>query len=312
MKFKILGLKDSYGSHRFSNNVILKYLNKYVNYSEDLTFTWWVERIFLKDEYKHLRHELASNDWFGVMHVPLLTPNWAQYGQNNLATWYFSDEWRLALRKCKGIIVFSKHMKIQLNSLYPNLMVFDMKHPAPAVENGFNFDAFTDNPRMVLVGTWLRSFNDFLEVNTAFEKSILLSKYTMNYIERCYTSNGSDLIKKFDNVKIIKNLSNKDYDNLISRSLLYLDMHETSANNSIIECINYKTPFVARPHPAIKEYCGANYPLFVEEFKDIEKITINDVKKAHQYLSDNASLRESLGFEDFIARFESIYTKILA
>ena len=59
------------------------------------------------------------------------------------------------------------------------------------------------------------------------------------------------------------------------------------------------------------EYCGADYPLLVEDDREIE-VTTDQVMAAHDYLRRNTHLREALSMENFIAGMRGIYDSIAA
>lgn len=49
-------------------------------------------------------------------------------------------------------------------------------------------------------------------------------------------------------------------------------MFNSSANNTILECIARNTPIIVRTNPAIVEYLGENYPLYFESLNDLNKL----------------------------------------
>jgi len=311
MKFDIVGINDSYGSHRFSNNSILYALKDNVTQDSNLVFVWWVEKMFLDPKYSDIADRLCNTDWFGVMHVPLLTPNWAMYSQNNLSKLYFSHKWRLALSRCKGIIVLSEHMKVQLQALYPSLPVFSMKHPIGSTAGEFSPQSFKEDPKLLLVGAWLRDFDSFFHLKTNFRKVILLNKYADGYLKDIYGKYSPDIRRKIRDIDCIEFLENDEYDKLLSSSLVYLGLHETSANNALCECISSSVPFVSKNHPAITEYCGIDYPLFFNDALDLSTIEYEKVIEAHHYLKDNYKLKEMLSIDSFVDSVASIYIKII-
>jgi hypothetical protein len=311
MKFDIVGLNFNYGSHRFSNNTILKALAANSQQDDGTAFIWWVEKIFINSEYEETATKLESTDWFGVMHVPLLTPNWAQYSQNNLSKMYFSDRWKRALKRCKGIIVFSEHMKTQLESIYPELNVFSLKHPVGRNEVSFDVDAFRSEPSMLLVGTWLRNFESFVDVRTSFSKKVLFTKYSEGYLRDVNSKYSSNILSKIREMECIGFLNDDAYDRLFSSSLIYLDLYETSANNAICECLSYDVPFIAKRHPAIIEYVGEDYPLLFDNVEEFSHITVDDVIAGHQYLKQNRKFKENLSLDNFIRGVELVCKKIL-
>jgi hypothetical protein len=310
MKFNIIGLNERHGDHRFSNNTILKELNVHSEADDNIDFIWWVEKIFTKPENKDIANKLGDKDWFGVMHVPLLTPNWAQYSQNNLANLYFSEAWKKALKKCKGIIVFSEHMRLQLKALYPSLNVFSLKHPIGISELTFDINLFIKDPKILLVGAWLRDYDNFEKLKIKFEKRVLLNNYAEGYLRDVYSKYSVNILSKIRKLNCISFLENDDYDKLLSSSLVYLSVHETSANNAVCECISYEVPFVANRHPAIEEYVGVDYPLLFDDISNISSISIEDILAAHDYLRQNKHLKERLSLDVFIIEFSKVYKKL--
>ena len=309
MKFEIAGLEESYGKHRYSNNAILDALARQVTPSSSLLFVWWTEKIFLDAKFEDTVDRLTRTDWFGVMHVPLLTPNWAMYSQNNLAKLYFMDRWRAALKRCRGIITLSEHMKSQVQAIYPDIPVFALKHPMNASDIVFDFTAFQRNPRLLLVGTWLRDFDQFHALQTPWKKKLILNHYARGFLEERYAKYRPAIMDDLEEIEHVTFLENDAYDRLVQSCVLYLGMHETSANNALCEAISYAVPFVARPHPAVEEYCGARYPLLMEDDSTLD-ISMDQVWEAHRYLKDNQALREALSIERFIQQMGLIYTQI--
>ncbi|HCE1501081.1 TPA: hypothetical protein NJ353_003290 [Vibrio parahaemolyticus] len=309
MKFNIVGLEDSFGSHRFSNNDILKELESHSRKSDCIDFVWWVEKIFTKPEWSDKAEELRTKPWFGVMHVPLLTPNWAMYSQNDISSIYFSKKWREALKTCRGIIVLSEHMKRQLNAVYPWLNVFYLKHPIGRNNTSFNYKEYEKKPTILMVGAWLRNFDSFLDLDFNVEKKILLNTYAEGYLRDVYSKYSINILSRSREVTCINFLEDEEYDNIFTRSLIFLDLHETSANNAVCECLSFSVPFVATRHPAIEEYVGSEYPLFLDKI-DVNTISNSQVLSAHKYLSGLHSLRNELDLTHFIKGVKEIYKKI--
>ena len=64
-------------------------------------------------------------------------------------------------------------------------------------------------------------------------------------------------IKELDSsVKIIDKLSNEDYDNLLTKNIVFIKLVDASAVNTIIECIVRNTPIIVNRLPATEELLG--------------------------------------------------------
>ena len=318
MNFNILGVDLTYGNHRHSNNSILSAIYNSSGRNENLLLSWWPERIFSNhQDNETFSSKLMETSWFGFMHIPLLSPTWSRTGQNNISNLYFNAEWRHALRKCKGLIALSKYHANQLKLLYPGINCYHLKHPIIAnysADSVFNFDKFSKQPSMLIAGSWLRDFDSFIDLKIGWKKNILFKNYTKDYLKFMY-SKYSDASKKLylnqANIHLINYLSNEEYDSLLASSLVYLCVHDTSANNALIECLLMSTPFVSvGPHPAMVEYVGNDYPLFLKSHKEIESIDLNIVKSAHEYLKNKKEQYEDdLSIDSFIKGLNKIVSK---
>lgn len=309
MKFNILAHDESYGKHRFSNNAILDALAENSSKDDDLSFVWWVEKMFLSPQYEDIVQKMIEKPWFGVMHVPLLTPNWAMYSQNNLSKLYYLPAWREGMKNCRGIIALSEHMRSQLKAIYPGLKVFALKHPIPESGARFDIKEFEKDPKLLLVGAWLRNFDQFSALETNLRKMIIINHYAEGYIKQCYHKYRPRMLDDVQAIDHVGFLENDEYDQMFRSSLLYLSLHETSANNALCECISYETPFVAKRHPAIIEYCGADYPLLVDDDAELN-ISTAQVSDAHAYLKQNKGLKKSLSMSSFVDGFRDVYSQV--
>lgn len=312
MKFTIYDYEDSFGSHRFSNSQILEKLKKDSREDGNLFFVWWTERLFLLPHNQHKAMHLEHKDWFGVMHVPLLTPAWAidKDGQNDLAKLHFSKSWRRALTRCKGIICLSDHMANQVRALYPDLNVFTAKHPTDLSVKKFQPNLFLRKKQVVLVGAWLRNYQAFMKVDVDLKKIILFNKYAKNYLKKNYSQYAPDFGTSLDFVEKAEFLEDDEYDDLLCSSLVFAGLHETSANNTICECIARNTPFIVNRHPAVMEYCGEDYPLLVDTY-DLN-ISLDRVLNAYEYLVEQSFLKADLALNVFSNRIKQAYEQIVS
>lgn len=105
-----------------------------------------------------------------------------------------------------------------------------------------------------------------------------------------YIKFTQDLI---DSVEIIEKLENDDYDKLLSENIVFINLVDASAVNTVIECIVRNTPIIVNKHPAILEMLGEKYPLYYENCINYFEINTqvcnlltntSNIKKAHNYL----------------------------
>lgn len=128
------------------------------------------------------------------------------------------------------------------------------------------------------------------------EKNVWI-KYCLKYIkENNYLKNifgeinekkiNTWIKEKISSVEVINKLNDKDYDFLLSSSIVFLDLIDCSASNTVIECIVRKTPiFVNKLNPLI-EYLGEKYPLFYNNFDEIsDLLEKTDLNMVSEFLS---------------------------
>ena len=127
-----------------------------------------------------------------------------------------------------------------------------------------------------------------------------------------------DVCKKIDTVNFITYLQNDDYDKLMTENIIFINLVDASAVNTVIECIVRSTPIVVNKHPAVVELLGDKYPLyFICDTNDynsmnsqICKLLTNDVniRKAHKYLK-RLNI-EKFKIDSFVKDFIKIIQKI--
>jgi hypothetical protein len=128
------------------------------------------------------------------------------------------------------------------------------------------------------------------------------NKYIMGLIDAIKNNHHS--------VKMIENLGNTEYDELLSNNIVFLNLVDASAANTVIECIVRRTPLVVNRIPAVEEYIGREYPLFYNTLEEANAI-LNDLdllELGHKYLInyDISKLYISTFIKDFIASFNKI------
>ena len=101
-----------------------------------------------------------------------------------------------------------------------------------------------------------------------------------------------------DYLKINKNSLNKqvvmhytqtfeEYDDLLSKNIVFVELFDASANNTVLECIIRNTPIIINKIEGVVDYLGEHYPLYFENLKEVPQL-INGQKilEAHEYLKN--------------------------
>jgi hypothetical protein len=72
--------------------------------------------------------------------------------------------------------------------------------------------------------------------------------------------------KNYQSVRVINYLNNDEYDDLLSKTVVFVNLLDCSGCNTIVECIQRSTPMMVNKMPATVEYLGKNYPGFYDTF----------------------------------------------
>lgn len=87
-------------------------------------------------------------------------------------------------------------------------------------------------------------------------------------------------------VQFIDEVSDTEYDELFTTSIVFLRLFDASAVNTVIECIVRNTPLIVNRLPALVEYLGASYPLFYDDLSQVPQLLdVSTLRDGHDYLA---------------------------
>jgi exopolysaccharide biosynthesis predicted pyruvyltransferase EpsI len=234
-----------------------------------------------------------TSRWIGIFHHCLNE----QYTENNTVSIVKSEAFQKSLPTCIGIICLSEYLsswfRDQIKKLGYNVPILTLHHPIPLT--GFDLWQPSDEYTLVNIGGWYRNLFTIYTIPKVegFRKTLL--KTDTHGFHLPINTSDNDLVKTVsynedkwlwslqnyihlggkwthdmvNSVEIISHLSNKNYDKLLSRSVVFLDLIDVSAANTIIECIVRNTPLVVNRVAATEEYLGKDYPLFYDNYDQI-------------------------------------------
>jgi hypothetical protein len=114
-------------------------------------------------------------------------------------------------------------------------------------------------------------------------------------------------------VNVISYLNNDDFDTLLSQNVVFLQLKDASAVNTLIECIIRNTPIIVNPLPAVVEYLGPDYPYYYDQTNAFQVnqsnynlFSIRTIQQTYNYL--NRMDKTKFQMETFISNFESFFT----
>jgi polysaccharide pyruvyl transferase WcaK-like protein len=110
----------------------------------------------------------------------------------------------------------------------------------------------------------------------------------------CFTDKILDILEEKENkVNIINTLNNEEYDKLLSNHIVFLNLIDASAVNTLIECVVRNTPILINKLPAIVEILGDDYPFYYDNMQEASekvdniKLIENTYKYMNLYLDKN-------------------------
>lgn len=243
-------------------------------------------------------HSLNTNKipyrfpWVGFLHNPHNMPEWFD-SFNTPQAIFARPEFQESLQRCRALITLSDYLADWVRS-QTDIPVISVKHPTgPAPQwSPYRF-LKQDIKHLVQVGYWLRRMESIMEVKVppGYQKVWLPSNKEKAYeilhynklVSRMSTHLRDHL---WHSVNVLDHLSNQDFDDLYARSVIFLDLHDASANNAVVEAVARHTPIIVNRHPAVQEYLGADYPLYFTSLGEVYDILkdSNRIIEAHHYL----------------------------
>jgi hypothetical protein len=233
-------------------------------------------------------HQPYEQEWVGFLHHPIHVCPW--YFQSNLSVQSVLDSivFKESLYCCRGIFTLSDYLADHVRKhIPPGIRVQSIKHPTETPFIEFDPEQFIREKKVIQVGAWMRRLTSVFKLKVSgYQKFIPVTAITLNYLKNEMGFSKNVDSDEFASVKILKHLTDRDYDQLLSESVVFLDLYDSSANNAIIECIVRNTPLIVNPLPAVVEYLGKDYPLYYHSLSEAESLLQDEAKilEAHLFL----------------------------
>jgi hypothetical protein len=213
-------------------------------------------------------------DWVGFIHNPPGIPDWHEplsAPQHIISL----PAWRESMAACRGLFTFSLTMRDWLAARV-DTPVEALIHPTESPARVFRLDRFLSlkRPRIVQIGAWLRRVNSIARLEVSrLQKTCLIPRpdgaaYLDSLVRREQANDPSACGADWSSVDLIQHLDPEAFDDLLTRSVVFLDLYDTVVNNTVIECIVRGTPLVCNRLPALVELLGADYPLFFSTLEE--------------------------------------------
>jgi hypothetical protein len=293
-------VNDSYGYHRFGwkyiNNVLADFSNPTGIYLDS-----FMEKTFLWDN-----KVVYNKPWYGIMHNPANIPNYLRKIYN-IVDIFDVDNFKASQQYCKGLIVLSEYSKQNLEKR-TDIPIYVIKHPIPYTIKQFSLESYSKNKKIYHIGYWLRNFDYFHKLDTKNNKKVILEKiakepWTNDNIAK---QKNIQIVKTDENIEYINFIDDEAYDEMLVSSIVFIYLEDTSANNIIVECVQYNTPILINKHPAVVEYLGDDYPFYYDTIDDAN-LKVDDmelIKKTVEYLK--LKNKDDISVEYFLKELDRV------
>jgi hypothetical protein len=242
-----------------------------------------------------IKKRLIFEKWIGFLHNPITYPSdypMKYFDKTLPISKLIKDDYFIEkLQSCMGILVFTNQIKqFMSNSLNFNKIYF-IHHPIL----NYNYNWKTDT-YLLHVGQQLRKYHSFLEINTNKKKIILKP-------QDCPEDMSEMKFYSKKQARELDYLEKDKYLKIMCNSIVFLDLYDVAACNTINECISLNVPIVIKKLPGSLEYLGENYPLYFDTLDEAEsKIKdANLIIASHLYLKNMD--KKKLSISHFLREF---------
>jgi hypothetical protein len=134
--------------------------------------------------------------------------------------------------------------------------------------------------------------------------AVFENKYVLGMFDMLWNNDAS--------VDVMSHLSNEEYDRLLAENIIFLNLFDASACNTVLECVARGTILLVNRHQAIEDVLGVDYPGFYENLQDAAD-ALNDMTRlcaAHDHMS--RITKHDLRLDTFIEGFQNIVRNVSA
>lgn len=280
------------GKHRSGWPYCLEALEPLFDPQATVLLDDFIERTFFYDRGRNV-NLWHRQPWVGIMHHPPDMPKWYM-DSTRLQHLQADPRWNRSLPNLKLIIAMGDNLRDWCREQWPNVPAVTIKHPTGLPQVYWSPTAFLANQRkkVAQVGWFLRNMVAIQQARLpeGFRKIQVLqpNEWTKQMTWVCREVYSQLHPERQDNgeVETLTNLSDLDFDMLLSESVVLIEVISAVANNTVVECMIRNTPICLNRHPGPESYLGRDYPLFYDHFGQIERmLTIENIMAAHEYLA---------------------------
>lgn len=323
----LIGEQQVFGHHRSGWATAIDALRP-EHSDAGVLFDGFLDKTFSPELNPRYRQDLPfARPWTGFFHNPHSLPKWFPDGPK-IERVVASEKFQQSLAHCLGLFTLSNDLAEFLRARV-DVAVSALVHPTEIPLAQFDFESFLANAdkKVISIGWWLRRTLSIrylpLDTTSPYRKIRLKlgdplidnSQKGLSRLEFVHEWRNRKLEDKYrDNTIEMGYLPSDEYDDWLTRNIVFLDLLRAAANNAVIECIARGTPLLVNPLPSVVEYLGADYPLYfhsLEEAAD-KACRFDLVLEAHRHLMANP-IRRQLAPEAFLHSFRqsAVYQRLL-
>jgi hypothetical protein len=259
----------------------------------------------LEGEFSQSKNKIFNDKWIGITHLTPNIPEFMFYENDFMQcekyeNLFFNDYFLRSLDNCRGLITLSPYLTQYLNNefekIQKHIRITTLKHPV-VQENilPFSFEKFKENSnkRLIQIGQQYRKMTSIYIVNIPDNyKKMWLTGTKIFSAKLDYLV---DVEKKYMNINISSEEHQsvfryytetyEEYDEYLSQNIVFIDLFNAAANNTVLECIVRKTPLIINKIPGVVDYLGENYPLYFSNLDEVSSLLDEEkLLEAHEYL----------------------------
>jgi hypothetical protein len=240
----------------------------------------------------------CKNKWCGIIHCTPITPKYLDIV--NIEHMFKNMNFIKSLYRCEFIISLSPYLSNYLHKkihcdLELNVQIYTLKHPVTTNNIPlFNMDSFIFNNNKILlqIGQQLRKITsiyllDKLDCNKMWLTGSKNFKKMEDLLDKEIEYLKIDRDKMSKNVVMHYTETFEEYDDLLSKNIVFVNLFDAAANNTVLECIVRNTPIIINKIEGVTDYLGENYPLYYNHLDEVHSlIDSQKLLKAHEYLKN--------------------------
>ncbi|MBD2548577.1 hypothetical protein H6G65_03060 [Microcystis elabens FACHB-917] len=316
----------NFGYHRHGWNwVVVELMKRFHADSAPLMMLSFAEQNLLFQGFNSRYYDILvpHKPWVGIFHLPPHVPA-IQSRTHQLRRLLTEPRLMEIMATCVATIALSTHLRNFMHEeILPGSPAFSLLHPAPYEVPRFMPEQFLERLRssgrlrLVQLGFWLRRhhlIHRLMAIRPAEIEAFQVGINTPRQKQALQLDAAINDVSLSPDVFLTSRLTDHQYDCLLCESVVLLPLYDTSANNSLIECITRCTPVLLERHPAGEEYLGVDYPLFYESFDELcewlaEASFVDRVLQGHRYLVQ-LCLSRHLEINRCLQGFQSILSNL--